>query len=64
MSIKNEKLQVLRDQVMPEVKKLVKKYGRSIVSGCLMKLADYEKKMKELSAKKKEVASLEKELNK
>jgi len=61
---KIEKGKQLREQAMPEVKRLVKKYGRSIISGCIIRLADYDKKMRQLNEAKKAVATLEKELNK
>ncbi len=64
MNVKVENARKLREQAMPEVKKLVKRFGRSVVSGCLTRLADYDKKMKQLSEAKKAVANLEKELNK
>lgn len=64
MNIRNEKVKALRKQAMPEVKRLVSKFGRSIVSGCLTKLSDYDKKMKNLKKAKEEVSKLEKELNK
>ncbi|QGH73358.1 MAG: hypothetical protein [Siphoviridae sp. cttb18] len=64
MNIRHEKAKELREQAMPEVKKLVKRFGRSIVSGCLQRLADYDKKLSVLNQAKKEVEKLEKELNK
>lgn len=64
MNIKIEKAQQLRAQAMPEVKALVKKYGRSIISGCIQRLANYDKNLKVLAEKQKEVRQLKKELNK
>lgn len=64
MNIKHEKAKESREKAMPEVKKLVTKYGRSIIYGCIMKLADYDKKMKKLQDAKKEVEILQKELKK
>lgn len=54
--------QAQRDLALPQVKKLVKSFGRTNVQWCLNQLADYERKTKELEIKKKEVAKLEKEL--
>jgi hypothetical protein len=51
-----------RDQAMPEVKRLVTKYGRATISGCLNQLRDYEKKLKQLHAAQFEVQKLEREL--
>lgn len=47
---------------MPEVKKLVKKYGRTAVNNCLLKIRDFEKSEAKLQALKKEVASLERKI--
>lgn len=49
-------------EAMPEVKKLVQKYGRTAISGCLTKLKEYEKQAKELASLKIKVAELEKGL--
>lgn len=64
MNTKIERAKEARALAMPEVKKLVKKFGRSTISGCLQRLADYDHKMKALVEKKREVKQLEKELNK
>lgn len=64
MNIKVEKAKEARALAMPEVKKLVKKFGRSTISGCLQRLQKYDSQMKLLAEKKKEIAQLEKELNK
>lgn len=52
----------LKELAMPEVKILVKRFGRSIVSSCLMTLADYDKKVIEFETAKMEVEKLEQEL--
>lgn len=57
-----EQRRVAREKAMPEVKKLVKKYGRQTIAGCLNNLRDYEKKIKELQHAKEEVARLEKQI--
>jgi 50S ribosomal subunit-associated GTPase HflX len=62
MNVKVERSKKLREAAMPEVKKLVKKFGRSTVSGCLQRLRDYEKKVEILKQKKQEIAQLEKEI--
>ena len=59
---KQEQRKEQRDNAMPSVKQLVKRYGRSIVQSCLNQLADYEKKLRLLATAKKEVERLEKEI--
>jgi hypothetical protein len=44
---------------MPDVKKLVKQHGRSIITSCLQQLRDYEKKLRQLDEARKAVAALE-----
>lgn len=60
--MKRDQRKAQRDACMPEVKRLVKKYGRSIVSGCVTRLRDYEKAQKRLADLRKEAAELEKRL--
>lgn len=50
------------DAAMPEVKRLVRKYGRTAIANCLNKLREYEKQSARLQGLKKEVAKLEKDL--
>lgn len=52
----------LRKAAMPEVKRLVKKYGRSAVVNCIGKIREYEKSKDRLAALKREVAQLEKKI--
>lgn len=52
-----------RAKAMPEVKKLVKKHGRTIVIWCINQLREYEKKIKQLVELKKEADKLEKEIS-
>lgn len=52
-----------RGKAMPEVKKLVKKHGRTIVIWCINQLREYEKKVKQLAELKKEAEKLEKEIS-
>lgn len=47
---------------MPEVKRLVRKFGRSVVASCLIKLREHEKGIAKLQALKTEVAKLERQL--
>ena len=49
-------------KAMPATKKLVKQHGLTIVNACLSQLKDYEKTLRELEAKKAEVAELEKKV--
>lgn len=47
---------------MPEVKKLVKKFGRTAVSSWMTKIVAAEKASKKLAAMKREVAEFESKL--
>lgn len=47
---------------MPDVKKLVKKYGRTAVSSCMTKIVAAEKASRKLAAMKREVAEFESKL--
>lgn len=62
MNRKQQDHKARRDAAMPEVKRLVKKFGRSVVSGCLARIRDYEKSQKRLADLKREMAQLEKRL--
>ena len=44
---------------MPDVKRMVKKYGRASVANCLHKIADFDKEVSKLAALKKEIAARE-----
>lgn len=44
---------------MPEVKKLVKKFGRAAVGNCMGKIAASERAAKKLAVMKRDVAALE-----
>jgi hypothetical protein len=62
MTIKRDQQKARREACMPEVKRLVKKYGRATVSGCVARLRDYEKAQKRLADLRREAAELEKRL--
>lgn len=47
---------------MPDVKKLVKKFGRTAVSSCMTRIVAAEKASKKLLAMKREVAEFESKL--
>lgn len=47
---------------MPEVKKLVKRFGRPAVGNCLAKIAAWEREAKKLSKLRSEVTQLERRL--
>jgi hypothetical protein len=47
---------------MPEVKKLVRRFGRSAITSCLNKLREYEKNVHRMQQLKQEVARLERQL--
>jgi hypothetical protein len=51
-----------RAAAMPEVKALVKKFGRQVIASCLTRIREAEKGTKKLEAMKREVAALEKRL--
>lgn len=57
-----ERRRVLRSQAMPEVKRLVKRFGRSTIAACLGALKEHEKSLSKLAALKQEVAKLEKDI--
>jgi hypothetical protein len=54
-----EKVRAQQSAAMPEVKRLVKKYGRRAVSACIKKIGDYDKELGKLAALKKEIAARE-----
>ena len=47
---------------MPEVKKLVKRFGRMAVNNCLGKISAWEREAKKLAKMRSEVAQLERRL--
>lgn len=47
---------------MPDIKKLVKRFGRQAVSNCLAKIMTWEREAKKLSKMRSEVAALERRL--
>jgi hypothetical protein len=59
---KRDEQRAKREKAMPEVKRLVKLYGLSVVAGCLSRLRDVDKNRRRLMAMKREVAELERRL--
>lgn len=57
-----EQRKAQRAAAMPEVKKLVRRFGRTTIAACLSTLKDHEKGVKRLNDLKKEVARLERAL--
>lgn len=57
-----QRREAARAAAMPEVKRLVRKVGRSAIANCLSKLRDHEKGVERLNALKRELAQLEKRL--
>lgn len=55
-----ERRRALRVAAMPEVKRLVKKFGRATISSCIGKIRDGEKAAAKLAALKREIATLRK----
>lgn len=64
--MKRQNKQQLRNQIiekaMPEVKKMVKKHGLSIVNSCIARLKEHSKKLNQLEQMKSEIAKLEREI--
>lgn len=58
----NDQRRAAADAAMPEVKRLVKKFGRTPITNCLNRLHEYEKSVQHLQTLKREVANLEKKL--
>ena len=52
-----------RSRAMPEVKRLVKKHGGTVVLWCISQLREYERKVKQLAELKREAAKLEREIS-
>lgn len=55
-----EKRRIARKAAMPEVKKLVRRFGRANISHCIAQLMEQEKVQKRLADLRKEVARLSK----
>lgn len=53
MSSKHVVQQQLREQAMPEVQEVVKKFGKSVVYSCIMRLSEYDRQMKKIEIKEK-----------
>lgn len=51
-----------REAAMPEVKSLVKEWGRETIQWCLNQLREYDKKVEQLKKLKKEARMLAKEI--
>lgn len=59
-----EKRRSAADKAMPEVKKIVRRHGRTAVQNCINRLHSFEKKAKELERVRREAKRLERELSK
>lgn len=57
-----EKRRATAAAAMPEVKKLVRRFGRAAVGNCLAKIAAFEREAKKLNALRSEVSALERRL--
>jgi len=57
-----EKRRAARKAAMPEVMKLVRRYGRTTISGCLAKLKDQDKIRLRIARLKREAVELEKRI--
>jgi len=60
--MKRDQAKQRREACMPEVKRLVKKYGLSIVGGCVSRLRAHANAQKRVAMLKREAADLEKRL--
>jgi hypothetical protein len=47
-----------RKAAMPEVKRLVKKYGRATISNCVNQLRNIEREQKKIAALKRQIAEM------
>lgn len=57
-----DRYRALAASAMPDVKRLVKKYGRKAVANCLAKIRDYDRELSKLADLKKEIAAREAKL--
>lgn len=55
-----EKRRAARKVAMPEVKKLVRRFGRATVAHCLAQLKEHENTITKIEALRREAARLEK----
>ena len=55
-----EKRRALRAAAMPEVKRLVKKFGRATIANCIAQLQVREKTVQKIAALRREAARLAK----
>ena len=58
----HERRRAIRAQAMPEVLSLIKKYDRTIISGCLTQIKEHDKAAKQLAKMQREVVELEQKL--
>ena len=49
-------------KAMPEVKRMIKRFGRAAVGNCLAKIRDVEKQATKIATMKKEIAALRQKL--
>lgn len=57
-----ERRRAAASEAMPEVKRIVKKFGRVAVSNCMGKIIASERAAKKVAAMKRELATLESKL--
>lgn len=62
VSVRLEQLRSQRHVAMPQVKAMVKKFGRQTIAYCLSQLREHEKSLSKLQHLKEEVSRLEKQL--
>lgn len=59
---KRELARARASEAMPEVKKLVKRFGKAAVGNCLSKIRDHDKQLAKIAHLKREVAQLERSM--
>ena len=57
-----EKRRALRKAAMPEVKKLVKRFGRTTVMNCINQLKEHDKTLKKIAELRREAARLKRQI--
>lgn len=59
---KAQQRKLLSQAAMPDVREIIKKHGISVVSGCLSRLREYEKKARKAEELREQAEKLEREL--
>jgi len=62
LSSRQSSISADRQNAMPDVKRIVKKHGRTAVIWCINQLREYEKKVKQLEQLRRDAKKLEEEI--